>query len=214
MFFWGSKGKTVSGQVVEGITCPSCEQQQFISFGILRYFHLYWIPTVVTSKQVGLECTHCKRTLIGDEIAPEVSNQLKSDIFTKQRILPMFAGLFLIACLVAFGAYALNKASVNEAAYIEQPAVNDLYIMNFSKLYDDFDSEYKYGVMRIKQISGTQVEFQVSKIAYNKAKGVRKDIRRDKVFADDYYDAEPMLVDISKLQEMKTTRAIYDVERP
>jgi DNA-directed RNA polymerase subunit RPC12/RpoP len=106
MIFFGSKGKTISGQVVEGIQCPNCESQKFITFGIIRYFHLYWIPMFLTSRKVGIECTHCKRTLIGKEIPKDLSKQIKTMVFTKRNTIPMFSGLIIIACLALFVAYA------------------------------------------------------------------------------------------------------------
>ena len=77
MIFFGSRGKTISGEIVEGIQCPHCEKEEFITFGIMRYFHLYWIPMFLTSRVAGIECTHCKKTLIGKEIPKELSQNVK-----------------------------------------------------------------------------------------------------------------------------------------
>jgi len=213
MIFFGSRGKTVAGQVVDGIQCPSCENKQFVTFGILKYFHLYWIPTFLTSKTVGIECTHCKKTLVGKELEPELAKQIKTTVFTKKNTLPMFSGLILISILVLFGAIAAQRDDMQDATYIEQPAINDLYIVNFTKVFNDTDSKHKYGVMRVKSLSSSQVEIQVSKIAYNKTSGVRKDIKERNTSADSYYDSELIYIDIGKLKEMKESGAIYSVER-
>jgi len=122
MIFFGSRGKAVSGQVVEGIQCPNCENQQFITFGIIRYFHLYWIPTFPTSKTVGIECTHCKRTLVDKELPPELAKKIKTTVFNKKNIIPMFSGLIIIACIILFGVYTVQQDSIQETTYIEQPA--------------------------------------------------------------------------------------------
>jgi len=213
MIIFGTKGKTVAGQNVEGIECPSCGNNQFATFGILRYFHLFWIPTFPTSKVAGVECAHCKKTLIGKELPAELSKQIKSTVFNKKNTLPMFSGLLVITLFVLFVAYAIQQDNINEAAYIEQPAINDLYIVNFTKVFDDIDPDYSYGVMRVKHLSSSQVELQVSKIAYNKTSGVRKDIRKSKTSSDSYYDSEPFYIDINKLKGMKESGAIYSVER-
>jgi hypothetical protein len=213
MIFFGTRGKTVSGQVVEGIQCPSCENQKFITFGIIRYFHLYWIPTLLTSKKVGVECTHCKRTLIDKEIPAELGDQIKASVFTKKNTIPMFSGLIIIAFVVLFGVLVGQQGSRQAAAYIEQPAINDLYIVDFTKIFNDVDPKYKYGLMRIKNISSGQAEFEVSNIAYNKASGVRKDIRERKTSSASYYDSEPLYVDIGKLKSMKDSKAIYSIDR-
>lgn len=213
MIFFGSKGKTISGQLVEGIQCPNCDSQKFTTFGIIRYFHLYWIPTFITSKAVGIECTHCKRTLIDNELPEDLSIDIKGNVFNKKNTIPMFSGLMIIAILALFVTYTVQQDNAQEAAYIEQPAINDLYIVDFTKIFTDTDPKYKYGILRIKQISSGQAEFQVSQIAYNKTSGVRKDIREGKTSSDSYYDSEPFYIDISKLKTMKDTRAINSIER-
>ncbi len=213
MIFFGSKGKTISGQLVEGIQCPNCESQKFITFGIIRYFHLYWIPTFITSKAVGIECTHCKKTLIDKELPGDLSKDIKGTVFNKKNTTPMFSGLIIIAFLALFITYTVQKDNMQEVAYIEQPAINDLYIVDFTKIFTDTDPKYKYGLMRIKQISSDQVELEVSEIAYNKTSGVRKDIREGKTSSDSYYDSEPFYIDIIKLKAMKDTGAISSIER-
>ncbi len=213
MIFFGTRSKIIPGKVVEGIQCPNCENRKFITFGNIQYFHLYWIPTFSMSKTVGIECTHCKRTLIGKEIPADLAKQIESTVFNTKNTAPMFLGLIIIACLVLFGFYAAGQSSVQEAAYIEQPAANDLYIVNFTKIFKDTDPTYKYGILRIKQISTGQVEFQVSRVAYNKASGASKDIRKGKASSDAYYDTEPLFIDIKKLKSMKDSGAIYSIDR-
>ena len=186
MIIFGSRGKAVAGQLVEGIECPSCGNNQFGTFGTLRYFHLFWIPVFPTSKVTGIECTHCKKTLVGKELPKKLSKQIKSTVFTKKNTLPMYSGLVVITFLVLFLAYDMKQDELKDAAYIEQPAINDLYIVNFTRIFNDTDPEYKYGVMRVKHLSSNQVELQVSTIAYNKTSGVQKDIRAEKALLDAY----------------------------
>ena len=88
----------------------------------------------------------------------------------------MFFGLIVITLFVLFLAYSIQQDNIKEAAYIEQPAINDLYIVNFTKVFDDTDPDYSYGVLRVKYVSPNQVELQVSKMVYNKVSGVQKDI--------------------------------------
>ncbi|MBB6521415.1 hypothetical protein [Pseudoteredinibacter isoporae] len=213
MIFFGSRGKTVSGQIVEGIDCPSCESKQFVTFGVIKYFHLYWIPTFPTSRTVGIECTHCRRTLIDKDLPAKLSGEIKATVFKKKNVLPLFSGLIIIACLVLFGIYSVQKDKLQEAAYIEQPLADDFYIVNYAKIFPDADEKYKYGLMRIKEVNSGRVEFQVSKIAYNKVSGVRTDIRNRKASSDDYYDIEPYYMAAENLPEMRESGAIYSIER-
>ena len=213
MIFFGTKGKTIEGDIIDGIQCPNCEKTQFISFGALKYFHLYWIPTFVTSRSVGMECTHCKRTLVDDELPGDVIKLLKGTLFNKRNTIPMFSGLIIILCLIMFGVHAGKQDAIKESAYMDYPLINDLYIVDFDKIFTDVDPTYKYGVMRLRDYSYGDIEFQVSKLVYNKTSGVFSDIRNGKTSSDEYYDSEVLFIDSGKLHEWKDSGAIYSIER-
>ncbi len=100
MIFFGTRGKTIAGQDINGIVCPHCGQSQHASFGILRHFHLYWIPFFLTAKQVGIECQHCKMTRVGKEIPAEIHQQLQGKVFTKWQIGSRFTGLIILSSIV------------------------------------------------------------------------------------------------------------------
>lgn len=213
MIFFGSKGKVVAGEKIQGVQCPNCENSQFVSFGILNYFHLYWIPTFLTSRKVGIECMHCKRTLIDDEVPSHLAERIKSSLFTPINTLPMFSGIFIIALLSLGVMYSLQQDSEREEAYSDQPAVNDYYLVDFSKIFVDVDDEYKYGVMRITNVMSTEVEMQISNNSYTRRSGVQKDIREGKAATDSYYGAETVNFNLGELQEYKDAGAIYSIDR-
>ena len=213
MIFFGSKGKVVAGEVVQGVQCESCQNSQHTSFGILNYFHLYWIPTFLTSRKAGIECMHCKQTLVGDELPSHLAAQIKSGVFTTGNTLPMFSGLIIIGVLIMMGVYAVQQDDAREATYIAQPAVNDYYVVNLTEMFDEVDAEYPYGLMRITDVSSTGIEMQVGNMAYNKASGVQKDIRQGKASADTYYGSDILLFELADLQQLKNSGAVYSIER-
>lgn len=213
MIFFGTKGKVVTGESVQGVQCPSCESSQHLSFGILRYFHLYWIPTFLTSKKVGMECTHCKGTLVGEELPTHLVDQIKSDVFTAGRTLPMFSGLILIGLIVIGLAYTGQQVDAREAIYIAQPAVNDYYVVDFRDMYADADAEYPYGLMRVADVSTSGVEVQVGTMIYNLSSGIKQDIRDGKAAADNYYELETVFFELAELQDLKNSGAIHSIER-
>ena len=213
MIFFGTRGKVVAGEAVQGIQCPSCESSQHASFGILNYFHLYWIPTFLTSRKVGMECTHCKRTLVDDEIPSHLVEQIKSGVFTTGNTLPMFSGLIIIAIIAMALTYTGHQDDAREATYVAQPAVDDYYVVDLTEIYLDADAAYPYGLMRITDVSSTGIEMQVANIVYSKASGVKKDIREGKAATDTYYDSEKIIFELADLQELRNSGAIYSIER-
>jgi len=210
MLIWGTKTKTVDGENIEGFACPECGKGQSSTFGIIKYFHLFWIPTFLTSKTAGIECTHCKKTLIGKEIPEELSENIRSTVFTKGNTLPMFSGLLIIALIASSVVYMNHRDNLNDLAYIEQPAVNDLYVVDLTKMFEEQEPTFKYGVMRIKNLTATQVEFQTSKFSYDSLYGAEKALRYPSQIR---YDDESSHVDINQLKGLKDSRAIFSITR-
>ena len=183
MIFFGSKGRVVAGEAVQGVQCPSCQQTQFASFGILNYFHIYWIPTFLTSRKVGMECMHCKNTLIDDEVPSHLTEQIKSGVFSTGNTLPMFSGLIIIGLLAMGLMYMSQQDDALEATYIAQPEINDFYVVKLTEIFVEADSEYPYGLMRVGEISPDGLEMQIATMMYNLPTGVQDDIRSGKAMA-------------------------------
>ena len=213
MIFFGSKGKVVAGEVVQGVQCPSCQHSEHASFGIMKYFHLYWIPTILTSKKAGMECTHCKHTLVGDELPSHLAEQIKDGVFTTGKTLPMFSGSIIICALIMMGAYAVQQDNAREATYAAQPAVNDYYVVKLTEIFKEVDTEYPYGLMRITDVSSTGIEMQVANMSYNKASGVQSDIRQGKASADTFYGPDTLVFELADLQHLNNSGAVYSIER-
>ena len=212
MLVWGSNNKVIAGQLIEGIDCPSCESNQFNSFGLMRYFHLYKIPTCVTSQKVGIECTHCKKTLVGNELPNDLATQLKKAVFTKKNTLPMFGGLALAIVAVIAIAFGIYQDNQQEAAYIAAPQVHDYYIIDVRDVFDDTESPYRYGLMRIAKVAPEAVIFQIGDTVYNKSKGLRKDISSGAASQDSYYSgyAEFTQAELTRLHD---NGGIQSIER-
>ena len=160
-----------------------------------------------------MECTHCKRALVGEEVPSHLVDQIKSGVFTTGNTLPMFSGLILIGLIVIGLAYTGQQADTREAAYIAQPAVNDYYVVDFREIYTEADAEYPYGLMRVSDVSTSGIEVQVGSMIYNMASGVRQDIRDGKATADDYYEAETIFFGLAELQDLRDSGAIHSIER-
>lgn len=213
MIFFGTKGRVVAGEAVQGVQCPSCENSQFTSFGIIRYFHLYWIPTFLTSRKVGMECMHCKNTLIDDEVPSHLSEQIKSGVFSTGNTLPMFSGLIIIGLLAMGLMYMSKQDDALEATYIAQPEINDFYVVKLTEIFVEADAEYPYGLMRIAEVSPEGFEMNIATMMYNLPTGVQDDIRSGKAMAADYYSPDLVHFDISEIEQMQEDGAIYSIER-
>lgn len=214
MIFFGSRGKVIPGEVMEGIQCPECGHSRFISFGVLRYFHLYWIPTFPVSKKPGIECAHCKNALMDKELSGDLSRHVKSAVFTPKAVLSSFSGLVLIAALLVAAGVVVTQEQNREAAWLQDPAVNDIYVVDLTKVYEDANTKYPYGAMKVAELSGSGVEMQISTIIYDMASGVSDAIDDGEVRTDDYFDASTVFLAFDQLQAMKDNGAIHSIVRP
>jgi hypothetical protein len=154
--------------------------------------------------------------LIGEEISKGLSKQIETRVFNKKNTAPLFSGLIIIVFLFLFAMYEGNKSSVKQNTYIEQPVVNDFYIIKFNKIFTEADPKHKYGSMVVKRLSLgplEQVEFQVSTTIYNKVSGVLNDISDKNILLESYYGENYLYFDIDKLKKMNGDGIIYSIKR-
>jgi hypothetical protein len=147
------------------------------------------------------------------ELPDEIGKELKSTIFTPKRMLPMFAGLILLAIVAAGGFVSVQADNRNEAVLIQNPMVNDIYLVNFAELYNEADQTYKYGLMKVKAISGNEIELLVSTIGYSKPYGPSDDIRNHEANSRKYYADQTIILSHEQLKQLKSMGTIYSIER-
>lgn len=101
MIIFGTKSRVIAGNPVKGLICQHCGHEAHVSFGVLRYFHIYWIPTVPYAKKTGLECIHCKKTIFDNEIPIEIYYKLFNQLFTRKTVWSAYIGLMIIGFIPA-----------------------------------------------------------------------------------------------------------------
>ncbi|MFO6425233.1 hypothetical protein [Motilimonas sp. KMU-193] len=145
-------------------------------------------------------------------IDPETGNKKKSPSHTLFFI-PVEAWALIIP--VAFFWLESNTAQTNaqEMAYIESPAVNDIYSVDFTKLFTESDEKFKYGTLLVVDVKQDGVEVLASDMAYDGKSGVRKDIRKGKASAKSYYSGESFFISTQFIQELKNTGGVFQVSR-
>lgn len=109
--------------------------------------------------------------------------------------------------------YSAEQDRAQEAAYIEEPVVNDYYIVDYTKIFEDADPDYSYGVMRVTAVEGDEIAFRLSNYSYNIPSGVREDIRDSETGQDGYYGEEEFWFYKASLGEMQDDGTIYSIER-
>ena len=217
MIFFGTRGSSVDGYHHPGATCDACGNEGMNSFGVRRYFHLYWIPTFITSAEVGLQCPHCKKTAMGDQLVPDARKSLKSTIFNAKANLPYYTGLFLIFALFLFVAVSAGRDKLDTQEYALSPAVNDIYLVDLDALAihagKEYEDDYQFSAWKVIDSDGiASIEIIESEFVYQTKSGLSKDVRSGKALKDtgQQYTTNMSFEDVATLVK---ANVIYEIRR-
>lgn len=95
MIIFGTRGVMHSASDVLTFRCRHCGNFRHVGGGLVRYFHLYWIPCFAYELQPITQCLHCRNTLQGEQIPAEIRTGMVSTIFAWSKIWWCFIGLLL-----------------------------------------------------------------------------------------------------------------------
>lgn len=99
MIFYGARHKITKTISEKLSACKNCGNFTFNIFGKLSYVHIYWIPLFVVRKQLGTECLHCKKILLGTEIEDLQVEKFRDALFTKN-ILWYYSGSIGVGLII------------------------------------------------------------------------------------------------------------------
>ncbi|MBW2245577.1 MAG: hypothetical protein JRH01_26780, partial [Deltaproteobacteria bacterium] len=99
MIVYGTRATVTAGQGL-ALACPECEQTTLRGFRVLRYAHLYYIPTLPFGSQPGIECGACFLTRVGAEIPEQLKAAAGAAIREIRRPRWHWAGSLLLALLI------------------------------------------------------------------------------------------------------------------
>lgn len=214
MLIWGTRGKVFKSNAAYAMDCPACGQREHLGYALAQYFHLFWIPTILWEKEVGLICTHCQRASSGNEVSPQVRTEVKQAVLSPLKKLPYFTGLFLIAALIAWGMHTSAEQKREMQEYVAHPQVGDFYIADMSGFLDiEKTDDIRFGLLRIIETSGEQTMFKAGKVLSNKPEQIKTDVTRGKALADEYYISPALVINNADLQSLMDNGTFKDIIR-
>ncbi|UTV98280.1 hypothetical protein KDW99_13515 [Marinomonas rhizomae] len=127
--------------------------------------------------------------------------------------LPVEVWAVIVPCIF-LGVDYFNAEQENKTlAYLAKPKVNDIYGVDFAKIFKNEDPVYKYGTMVVVSVNLNVVEVQSSTHAYDGKSGVRKDLHNGKAKEAFYYVDEVTPFNIREVLKFYENGAIYSVHR-
>ncbi len=151
MIFYGRNSSRLKDGQINNVTCPNCDNNTSMRYAIFgKYAHIYWIPTFPMGKETIVECNTCDKTYKLKELPDSIRQKFE---FEKQGAnIPVwyFSGAALIVAIIAAIGYSVSKDKENDALYIQDPQVGDVYSL-------DMDNSSYYSTMKVVEVVGDSV---------------------------------------------------------
>lgn len=120
----------------------------------------------------------------------------------------------VIIPLLAFWVYQSElESDKRQAELVAGPEINDVYMVDYTKIFDEFDKTYKYGAMKVVDVGEAVVKVSLSEMSYNMRSGPREDYRDGKTADADYFVPDLFEIDREMLASLVEEDVIYDVYR-
>lgn len=203
MIFFGTRTKSLQSDSSYTFDCPSCNSKNTVYSGrLIKYFHIFWIPTFVYSDQVYTICTHCKNFRYQKEIPCSEQVEIKSRGFPRKS-LGYYSGAIILALLVFAIILSVMNNNLNKNKYLSEPEVNDTYTIRSKN-----GKETYYTLYRVVEVSRDSVLFEINDYEVTNVSQVRK-LRED--YKNSY--TEKIKLSINDLQKMDDDNSIRRIDR-
>jgi len=127
MIFYGTNASRLKDGRLSNVICPNCNEQTSMTYSVFgKYAYIYWIPIFPLGKTNVLECNNCKRTYKLKELPQQIQQKFELEKHTGVPI-KHFAGIGIIALIIAGISYSSFKHKEDEAKYIVDPMIGDVY---------------------------------------------------------------------------------------
>jgi len=200
MIIYGSKAVHLKTAQFKTGTCPSCGTQGSLTISVFRkHAHIFWIPLFPIGKKGASQCQHCKNVLETKEMPEPIKREYENLKNETKGPIWQFAGLGIIAILIAWGNYASGEDKKLELEYIKSPQIGDVY-------------EYKietgsYSTLKVVSVTNDSVfvspnEYEISKMS-----------KIYKIDKSENYSNLSYGISNNKIKEMYDSGKIFDINR-
>ena len=118
-----------------------------------------------------------KRRVLIDE---ETGEKIKSHSHTFFMIPVQYWGIIIPAFFI-LSTYLNMQRELNLNSYLEAPAVNDIYLVDTTKIDSKADKKFQFEILKVKTITDSEIEFYESKLLYDRKKDARKALREEEM---------------------------------
>ncbi len=127
--------------------------------------------------------------------------------------LPIEVWAVIVPCVFLANDYFQQEQESKTLRYLETPRVNDVYFVDFSKIFQNEDPIYKYGTMMVITVEDNQVLLKSSSHAYDGKRGLRKDLKLGEIKDASYYNNQVTQMSIRELLSYYKEDTLFAVYR-
>lgn len=200
MIIYGSRAVPLNSIQLPTATCPACSTQGSVVLSIYsRHAHIFWIPLFPIGK-VGLsQCLHCKNAREAGEMSTEVRNEFEKLKRSTKTPVWQFAGLGLLALLIAVGSLSNIEDKKLQREYLAAPKEGDTY------RYKTESGDYS--LFKVTRVSDSTVFICPNQYSVDRLTGTYK---IDKI---ENYSADTFGIAATRIKEMYDSGRIIDIKR-
>ncbi|GAB6126283.1 hypothetical protein JCM14124_19890 [Humidesulfovibrio idahonensis] len=215
MLVWGTKGKLFRNDATYSTSCKNCGHLEHLSYILAKYFHLFWIPTILWEKEIGLICTKCNGSITGSAISADIRAEVRKSLLPPRKKAPYFTGLVLVALLAAVGAKAHYEHKHTLQDLVAHPQAHDIYIADMSEfVVIDKGETLRYGALRVETVLNEgQVVAKIGNLRSDKAQRIVTEVNTGKAGADEAFGDSAILIGPAELQALMDNGTIKDIVR-
>jgi hypothetical protein len=206
----------IQGCVIDALTCPDCGCNHHQVKGVIKYafFFVESIPFFPVEKNTIIQCQQCWVKTDVTTLPKQQGKELSKNLFPAWRLISKFLGSLLT--LMFLGYLIQGEIEKNQLSdqFIEKPAVNDFYHVDFRYLSNELRPNEKYRIGKVTDITGDIATVVYSRLFYRMQHGADESIRVGHVTHFSFFSRKQYHYKIAELQKMRSQGAIYRVERP
>jgi hypothetical protein len=206
----------IEGSIINELTCPDCGCKHHQVKGVIKYafFFIESIPFYPVKKSTIIQCQQCWVQTDAATLPKQRVKELSKNLFPAWRLSSKFLGSLLTLMFLGYLVQGEIKQHQLSDQFIENPAVNDFYHVDFRYLSSELRPNEKYRVGKVTDITGDVATVVYSRLFYRMQHGADESIRVGHVTHFSFFSRKVYHYSFAELHKMRTEGAIYRVERP
>jgi hypothetical protein len=206
----------IEGSIINELTCPDCGCKHHQVKGVIKYafFFIESIPFYPVKKTTVIQCQQCWSKADVNVLPKQRIKELSKNLFPAWRLISKFLGSLLTIMLLGYLIQGEVEKHQLSNQFIENPAVNDFYHVDFRYLSSELRPNEKYRIGKITDITGDIATVVYSRLFYRMQHGADESIRVGHVTHFSFFSRKKYHYSFAELTKMRAQGAIYRVERP